>query len=521
MIFTSPFPPVTIPAVPLTQFVFEHAARYPSRPALIDGPTGRTLTYGQLTDGVRRVAAGLAQRGFKAGDTLAIFSPNLPEYAIAFHAVASLGGINTTVNPLYTVEELAAQLRDSGASLLLTVPAFLDKSREAAALTGIKEIFVFGEGDGATPFSALLKSEGQPPAVTIDTRKDIVVLPYSSGTTGLPKGVMLTHYNLVANVCQAAAVEQLSEKDTLIGVLPFYHIYGMLLIMNVSLRQGATVVTMPRFDPEQFLQIIQDHKVTRMHLVPPILLFLAKHPLVEKFNLSSLQVLMSGAAPLSVALSDAAAARLNCVVKQAYGLTETSPATHITPDNRVKPGAAGPCVPNTECQIVDLETNQPVGADTRGEVWLRGPQVMLGYLNNPNATASMVDSNGWLHSGDIGYCDSDGYLYVVDRLKELIKYKGYQVAPAELEALLLTHPDISDAAVIPKPDAEAGEIPKAFVVVKPGASATEAAIMDFVAAHVSPQKRVREIEFIDAIPKSASGKILRRILVDKERAKSA
>ena len=519
MIFKSPFPPVTIPEMPLTQFVFEHASRYPERAALIDGPSRRTLTYGQLTDGIQRAAAGLAQRGFKSGDVLAIFSPNLPEYAVAFHAVASLGGTNTTINPLYTTDELATQLSDSRATFLITVPAFLDRARAAAARTGIKEIFVFGEAEGATPFSALLKGGAAMPAVQIDARKNVVALPYSSGTTGLPKGVMLTHYNLVANVCQAGFIEQLSEKDTLIGVLPFYHIYGLLLIMNVSLRQGATVVTMPRFDPEQFLQIIQDHQVTRMHLVPPIVLFLAKHPLVANYNLSSVQVIMSGAAPLSEELSAEAATRLKCVVKQAYGLTETSPATHITPDSRVKDGAVGPCLPNTECQIVNTETGQPLGPGVRGEVWLRGPQVMLGYLNNPAATAAMIDSNGWLHSGDIGYCDDAGYLSVVDRLKELIKYKGFQVAPAELEALLLTHADIADAAVIPKPDAEAGEIPKAYVVVKPGATITEAAIIKFVGSHLSPQKRVREVEFIDAIPKSAAGKILRRILADKERAK--
>ncbi len=521
MIFKSPFPPLTSPELPLTQFVFEHAANYPARAALIDGPSGRILTYGQLTDGIRRAAAGLSQRGFKSGDTLAIFSPNLPEYAIAFHAVASLGGTNTTVNPLYTTDELRNQLTDSKATFLITVPPFLDKARAAAERTGIKEIIVFGEAEGATSFSTLLDSEATTPAVQIDARKTVVALPYSSGTTGLPKGVMLTHYNLVANVCQAGYVEQLSDKDTLIGVLPFYHIYGMMLIMNVSLRQGATVVTMPRFDPEQFLQIIQNHKVTRMHLVPPIVLFLAKHPLVANYNLTSVQVVMSGAAPLSEELSAEAATRLNCIVKQAYGLTETSPATHITPDSRVKAGAVGPCLPNTECQIVDTDTAQVLGPGARGEVWLRGPQVMLGYLNNPAATKAMIDSNGWLHSGDIGYCDEAGYLSVVDRLKELIKYKGFQVAPAELEAILLTHADIADAAVIPKKDAEAGEIPKAFVVLKPGATVSEAAIIAFVASHLSPQKRVREVEFIDTIPKSGAGKILRRILVDKERAKAS
>ncbi len=519
MIFHSPYAEVSIPEVTLTEYMLQGAAGRANKPAVIDGPSGRTLTYGQLIDSVRHAAAGLAQRGMKKGDVLAIYSPNLPEYVIAFNAVASIGGINTTVNPTYTADELAYQLNDAKAKYLLTIPQLLDKALEAAKQSAVEEVFVFGEAEGATPFSALLDNDGQPPQVQINPREDLVALPYSSGTTGLPKGVMLTHYNLVANVEQCKDIEAYNEDDVLIGILPFYHIYGMEVILNFGIYKGATIVTMPRFDMEQFLQLMQDYKITRGYLVPPIILALAKHPLVDKYDLSKLKLIMSGAAPLSAELSQALAKRLGCVVKQGYGLTETSPVTHVNPDDptKAKDGSIGPCVANTECKIVDYETGAEQGANERGEIWVRGPQVMRGYLNRPEATAHMIDAEGWLHTGDVAYADDEGYFYIVDRVKELIKYKGLQVAPAELEALLLTHPAVADAAVIPIPDVDAGEIPKAFVVLKGEATADE--LMAFVAQHVAPHKKVRQLEFVAQIPKSTSGKILRRVLVEQERAK--
>ena len=520
MIFRSPYPDVQIPDVPLTPLVLRKAAEMPSKPALIDGSTGRTITYGQLAGAVRLVASSLVARGFKKGDVFAIYSPNIPEYAIAFHAVSLAGGINTTANPLYTVEELTFQLNDSGAKYLLTVPMFLDKALEAAKHSKVEEVFVFGEGEGATPFAALLKGDGNVPDPGINSREDLVVLPYSSGTTGLPKGVMLTHRNLIANIVQTERVETINADDVLVGILPFFHIYGMLVIMNASLYQGATIVTMPRFDMEQFLQLVQQYKISRAHLVPPIVLGLTKHPLVDKYDVSSLKVIISGAAPLGAELTQACAARLKCIVKQGYGLTETSPVTHVDIDDpaKIKPGSVGQPIPNTEVRIVDPIEGKDLGPNERGEVWLRGPQVMKGYLNNPQATAMTIDSDGWLHTGDIGYADEETYFYIVDRVKELIKYKGMQVAPAELEAILLTHPAVADAAVIPIPDEEAGEIPKAFVVLK--GETTPQAIMEYVAGKVAPHKKVRQLEIVDQIPKSASGKILRRILVDKERAKN-
>jgi acyl-CoA synthetase (AMP-forming)/AMP-acid ligase II len=521
VIYRSPEPDVEISELDVTSYVLEHSGSRADKPALIDGPTGRTLTYRELDRGVRALAAGLAQRGFGKDDVLGVFMPNLPEYALALHGTAAAGGACTTVNPLYTARELAHQLRDSGARLLLTVPPFLEAAREAAAEAGVEDVAVVGEAEGATPLTELLADPTDAPEVEIDPEVDLAVLPYSSGTTGLPKGVMLTHRNLVANLCQVQASFPIAEDDTLIGVLPFFHIYGMTVIMNQGLRAGATIVTMPRFDLEQFLDLIERRRVTRAYVVPPIALALGKHPAVEGRDLSSLRTIMSGAAPLGGELAEQVASRVAATVVQGYGLTETSPVTHlIRPDGENRPGSIGPPLPNTECRIVDPESGEDVAAGERGELWIRGPQVMRGYLNNPAATEATVDADGWLHTGDVATVDEDGYFRIVDRLKELIKYKGFQVAPAELEALIATHPAVADVAVVGVPDEEAGELPKAYVVPGDGELDAEELIA-FVAERVAPQKRIRLVEVTDEIPKSPSGKILRRILIERERAASA
>jgi acyl-CoA synthetase (AMP-forming)/AMP-acid ligase II len=515
--FKSPYPDIEIRDQPLTEAVLLRADELADKPALIDGPSGRTLTYGGLRESISGVAAGLAARGFAKGDVFAIFSPNTPEYALAFHGVASAGGINTTINPLYTAEELSFQLSDCGARFLLTVPSFLDRALEGAERAGVEEVFVLGEAEGATPFASLLEAGDNAPEVRIDPGGDLVVVPYSSGTTGLPKGVMLSHRNIVANLAQVSAVQGTSEADVVIGVLPFFHIYGMTVVMNHALHRGATVVTMPRFELGQFLELLQKHGVTRANVVPPIVLALAKDPSVDEYDLSSLGLLLSGAAPLGAELAAACAERLGCLVIQGYGLTETSPVTHSTPEEpgANRPGSVGPSLPSTEVRIADVESGEELGSGETGEIWIRGPQVMRGYLNNDQATAEMLDDEGWLRTGDTGYVDDDGYLFIVDRLKELIKYKGYQVAPAELEATLIGHEAIADVAVIPAPDEEAGEIPKAFVVRSGEIDADE--VIDYAAARLAPQKKVRRVEFVDEIPKSPSGKILRRVLVEQER----
>lgn len=517
MIFRGPEAPIAIPNVALTPFLLERAALHGDKPAFIDGASGRALTFRSWADAVRRTAAGLAERGLRRGEAVAIYSPNLPEYAVAFHAVSLAGGIVTTINPLYTPAELAQQIKDAGARYLVTVPACLSRVQPVVEGRDMRELFVFGEADGATPFAALMASGGDVPDPLVNPREDLVVLPYSSGTTGLPKGVMLTHYNLVANILQSARALELVESDVMLGVLPFFHIYGLLVIMNLAAYVGATAVTMPRFDLEQCLELVQRYGITFAPVVPPIILALAKHPIVDKYDLSSLRVVFSGAAPLGAALAKAASERLHCHVVQGYGLTETSPVTHSTRTATAYNCAGiGPPIPNTEAKVVDLLTGSELGANQEGEICVRGPQVMKGYLNQPAATAAMIDADGWLHTGDIGYADDSGCFFVVDRAKELIKYKGMQVAPAELEAILLSHSCVADAAVVPLANDEAGEVPKAFVVLKQPATADE--LMTYVSERVAPHKKVRALEVIEQIPKSASGKILRRVLVERDRS---
>ncbi len=524
-IIRSQYPDVVIPEVSITEFVVGQTAARGAKPALVDGPTGRTLTYGQLAVLVRRVAAGLAAHGFVKGDVLGIYSPNVPEYTIAFHAAASLGGAVTSVNPLYTVRELALQLADAGARYLLTVPPLMDSARAAAEqVTTLREIFVLGETNGATPFARLLTHGDEPPTVSIDPRTDVVALPYSSGTTGLPKGVMLTHYNLVAELSTALARPDIAfpgEQDTLLAFLPFFHIYGIVMFLTYALWRGATVVSTPRFDLEQYLDMIQRYGVTYLHLVPPVVIALAKHPIVDKYDLSTAKWALSAAAPLGGPAAEAFTARLGTQLFQAYGMTEVSGATHIGSclPGKLKPTSGGTLLPNTTCVVVDPASGDSVARGEQGEIWVRGPLVMRGYLGRAEETAATIDPEGWLHTGDVGYVDDDGDVFIVDRVKELIKFKGLQVAPAELEAILLGHPAVADAAVIPSPDEEAGEVPKAFIVLKTPTSADD--IMAFVAARVAPHKRIRQVQFTDAIPKSASGKILRRTLVDHERAKAA
>jgi acyl-CoA synthetase (AMP-forming)/AMP-acid ligase II len=517
VIFRSPYPDVAIPDITLTDFVLRHADRLATKPALIDASTDRALTYGELATGVRAVAAGLWRRGLRKGDVVAIFAPSTPDYAVAFCGVAAAGGIVTTVNPQLTVGELARQLDDSGAVFLVTAPDLIRIAHEATTGTAIRETVVFGAAPGATPFADLLATEGSAPTVPIDPAADVAALPYSSGTTGLPKGVMLTHRNLVANVCQVSVPLAGDETEILFAAPPFYHIYGTLLL-NGALANGWTLLALPRFDLASMLQAVQDYRVTRASVAPPIVLALANNPIVDEFDLSSLRFINSGGAPLDNDLIRRCEARLGCLVVQGYGMTETGPATHgQAPDGNVeKRGSNGPCIPNTECKVVDLETGAELGPGEQGELWVRGPQVMKGYLGRLDATAQIITPEGWLRTGDLVRLDEDGNLFVVDRLKELIKYKGYQVAPAELEAVLLAHPAVADAAVIPSPDENAGEVPKAFVVLKCEATADE--LMAFVASRVAPYKKVRRVEFVEQISKSPSGKILRRVLVERERA---
>ncbi len=519
MIYRSTAPDIEIPDVMLPEFVLRDAAGRGDKPALIDAPSGRTITYAALDVLSRGVGAGLQARGLEPGQVVGIFAPNLPEYAPAFLGVGLAGGVNTTVNGLYTSDELRNQLRTARARFLITVGPMLDRALPAAEAAAVEEVFTFDGAEGTTPFADLIGDADSLRIPDLDPSTALAAMPYSSGTTGFPKGVMLTHRNLVANLVQSQAHFTIYEDDVMAGVLPFFHIYGQTCVMNLALAYGGTVVTLPRFDLEQFLRMIQDYRLTVAQIVPPIAVALAKHPLVDEFDLSSLEMVNSGAAPLDGDLELAYARRIGTRCQQGYGMTESSPVTHCTERGRPHvPGSIGTLVPNTEARIVDVETGQDADPGEPGELLVRGPQVMIGYMDDAEATARTLDSEGWLHTGDVAARDPDGTWRIVDRVKELIKYKGYQVPPAMLEALLLTHEDIVDACVIGAPDEECGEIPKAFVVARGDVDAH--ALMAFVASQVAPHERIRAVEVVDEIPKSASGKLLRRVLVERERART-
>jgi acyl-CoA synthetase (AMP-forming)/AMP-acid ligase II len=520
-IYRTPLPAISIPDTSVAEFVLARASDRGNRAALVDAVTGRTIRYSELPGLVDSAAGGFSRLGLRKGDVCAIFSQNTPEYAIAVLALARIGAVVTTASPVLTRGDLEKQLADCRARCLITSPALRDTALAVAAGSpNVEHVLSFGDMSGAQPFAALLDSHDAAPDAVVRPA-DLFALPYSSGTTGLPKGVMLSHRNVVANMLQLDASRHLRDgQDTLVCFLPFFHIYGLTVIMLLGLWAGATLVVMPRFDLEQYLDLVERHRATMLHVVPPIVLALAKNPAVNGRDFSSVRKLFSGAAPLGPDLIAQCTARLGCALQQGYGMTEASPATHTTdeyvpPDKR---GSVGVVLPNTECRVVDPVTLRDVTPGADGEIWIRGPQVMLGYYNRPEETKNTIDDEGWLHTGDIGHADSDGWFYIVDRLKELIKYKAMQVAPAELESVLLSHPSVADAAVVPLPDEEAGEIPLGFVVLKAPASPEE--LIAFVAERVAPFKKVRRIEFIDAIPKSPSGKILRRVLRGRAAAAS-
>lgn len=528
MPLSSNIPDIDIPDVSLFDLLFaEIDHRHVNKLAIVD--SGSHVTFGELKRDIEAFAGALAHRGIRQGDVVALHCPNSTTFAVAMHGILRAGAICTTVASLATAEDIEKQLRASGAKMILTTSSIGWAGSLGGERAGFSEDQIIGL-TGLHGIAELLAEGHAAPEVDV-LPDDIAVIPFSSGTTGIPKGVQLTHRNLVANVLQAGAATEsaLHEETPAITILPFFHIYGMTALLNLCLYRRTTQYTMAKFDLIDFLKLIEEYRIRFAFIAPPIAVGLAKHPAIDQIDVSSLETIFSGAASLQLDLAAQVEKRLGVVMAQGFGMTESSPATHIRIGHDSPLDSIGRAVPNTEYKIVDLtsETLDEIdpprsGRSEAGELWIRGPQVMAGYLNNEEATANtLVD--GWLRTGDVAELDEHGNVYIVDRFKELIKYKGYQVPPAELEAVLLEHPAIADAACsgIVRPDGE--EVPKAYVVLQPEATLTEDEVMEFVADRVAPYKKVRMVEFMEQIPKSATGKILRKDLkaMEAERAAQA
>ncbi|EIE78540.1 hypothetical protein G6F46_005763 [Rhizopus delemar] len=526
MVIHSPLPSIDIPQVGLVQFLFSNINNVPEdRELLIDAETGKSLTFAAIKDNILRFAAGLQDKcQFKKGDVIAIFSPNQYDYPIPLLGTIAAGGSTTTANPSYTTRELCHQLETTKAKVIIAHESNIKIAKEAANKVGISHIFVFGDEavDGIVPFTQALFSDRRIILEEItpeEAKETVTYLCFSSGTTGKSKGVMTTHTNIIANICQYTALDgkHLNGKhDRIIAAAPLFHIMGLVLMAHVPIYLGVPVYVMTRFSLPQFLETVQNRKITYTVVAPPVILLLAKDPIVNNYDLSSLRLIVSGAAPLGAEISTQAKQRVpTMVVKQGYGTTETSACVFIQPTERIINGSAGILLPNMVVKIVD-EEGKEVKQGERGELLVKGPNVMKGYINNPEATAACLDAEGYYHTGDVTVQDENGHFFIVDRIKELIKYKGFQVPPAELEALLLKSDIIADCAVIGVYDPQqATEIPQGCIVLKPGVPATKEtaeSIKKYIAGLVVYYKQIRRITFVREIPKNPSGKILRRIL---------
>ncbi|KAH7374018.1 hypothetical protein KP509_17G083800 [Ceratopteris richardii] len=524
-IFRSKLPDIDIPNhLPLTQYCFQHLDEFAERPCLIRSDGSKTYSFAEVELYSRRISAGLSQLGIEKGDVVMLLLPNCVEFALIFLGLTARGAACTTCNPFYTAQEIAKQVNGSRAKLIVTQAAFTDKLMEVAnaVFHGFKVMTTDEAIDEYLHIALLMEADEDLCPAIAPNPADVIAIPYSSGTTGLPKGVMLTHRSLITSIAQQVDGENpnihMTKDDVIICVLPMFHIYSLSTVLLCSLRVGASIVVMTKFEIVALMEVIQKFKVTIAPLVPPIVLALAKNPIVEKYDLSSIRMLMSGAAPLGKDLEDLFHSRVTqAIIGQGYGMTEAGPVIAMClgfakSPFAVKVGACGTVVRNAEMKIVDPETGISLPRNESGEICIKGEQIMKGYIGDPEATQRTIDKDGFLHTGDIGFVDDDDEIFIVDRVKEIIKFKGFQVPPAELESILLSHPEIIDAACVPRKDEVAGEVPVAFVVKASKVELSASSVMEFVARQVVFYKKLRDVYFVDAIPKSPSGKILRKEL---------
>jgi len=506
-----------LPALTLPRFIRLQARRWPGALALTDAAGEHALTYGGLDHQIGRCAAGLAAAGLQPGDTFVMCCANSAAWVVVALAALAAGARVSGANPAHTAAELAHQLRDAHARFVFTEPRLLATVRQAAAAAGCRSLVVDTPAPGALSLADLLACTAAEPEVLRDARAT-ALLPYTSGTTGMPKGVVLSHRAVVANICQLRQATSWGAHSVVLALLPIFQATGFVLTTLTALACGARVVTLPHFEPQAFLQALATHRVSDAVVAPPVMRFLAAHPMVDGFDLGALRLVASLGAPLPAAVQAQAAQRLGCACTQGYGMTEATACLALgLSGQEMRPGSTGRLLPGTQCRVIDPDTGHDQPRGRPGELWFRGPQLFTGYLGRPQVTAPTPTPDGWLRSGDLGRIDADGFVFIGDRLDELIEVKGQQVVPADLEALLLTHPEVVDAAVIGRPDERAGARPVAYLVARGTLDTT--ALLAWTAERVASHQQLAEVVLVDAIAKTPSGKLMRRVLRAQDAAR--
>lgn len=532
------------PSLSLSDMLVNSAREFPENEAIFF--MGKKIKYRTLLNYTYQFANVLKSLGVKKGDRVALVLPNAPQSVISYYGALMIGAIVVQNNPLYTERELEHQLRDSGAETIITLDLLYPKVAKVKPLTSIKNVIVTSikdflpfpknllyplklkkdgqyvkipKSDDVYDFMSLLKTQStEPIKVEIDPKNDLALLQYTGGTTGLSKGVMLTHYNLVTNVVQTSHWLYKAEKgkEKLLGALPFFHVFGMTTVMNLSINLGGSMVLVPRFNPEEVLEVIQKQKPTYFPGAPTMYIALLNHPKVKEYDLSSIVACISGSAPLPVEVQEKFEKLTGARIVEGYGLTETSPVTHANPVwEKRKIGSIGIPWPDADAKIVNPSTGEEVELGEIGELILKSPVVMKGYWNNPEETSKVLQ-NGWLSTGDMATMDDEGYYYIVDRKKDLIIAGGYNIYPRDVEEVLYEHPAVKEAVVVGIPDPYRGETVKAFIVLKDDAKATEKDFDEFCRANLAVYKVPKAYEFRSELPKTLVGKVLRRALVEEE-----